>query len=565
VLVAVDEDAQALRNVETELCDRYARHYRVVCLQSPAEALTRLAGFAAHDDPVALVLAGHDLAGMSGTELLESARRLHPQARRGLLMPWGHIGDRATGEMIFESITRGWIDHYVIRPSGSPDELFHQAITGLLAEWAEARRSSPYTIRVVGESWSGRAYELRNVLGRCAMPHAFSLADSADGRALVAQAGEGVKLPIVALPDGTFLSDPSNADLARAAGSPVHPERMQFDLVIVGAGPAGLSAAVYGASEGFSTLVVDEGALGGQATLSPLIRNYLGFPRGVSGRRLAQQAYEQAWVFGANFAFMQEATGLEREDDGLFVSLSGGGRVQTRAVVLATGVSYRRLEIPEIEELNGAGVYYGGPAAEAPAMAGRDVYVLGGANSAGQAALHLARYARSVTLVVRARSLSEGMSHYLVREVEAARRLNVRLGTQIVGGGGDGRLEHLVLREQRDGTQQTVPTDALFLMIGGRPHTGWLPPGIERDERGFVLTGTDLSGSRSWPLARRPFLLESSVPGVLAVGDVRHGSAKRVASAVGEGSVAVQLLHSLFAMDRLHPRGRPREPAVTAR
>ncbi len=348
--------------MEAELRDRYARHYQVVCLRSPAEALARLEGFAAQGEPVALVLAGQELAGMSGTELLDSARRLHPQARRGLLMPWGHVGDRATGETIFEAIARGWIDHYVIRPSGSPDELFHQAITGLLAEWAEARRSSPYTIRVVGESWSGRAYELRNVLGRCALPHTFCLADSADGRALVAAAGEGVKFPVVALPDGRFLSDPSNADLARAAGSPVHPERMQFDLVIVGAGRAGLSAAVYGASEGFSTLVVDEGALGGQATLSPLIRNYLGFPRGVSGRRLAQQAYEQAWVFGANFAFMQEATGLQREDDGLFVSLSGGGRVRTRAVVLATGVSYRRLDIPQIEELNGAGVYYGGPA-----------------------------------------------------------------------------------------------------------------------------------------------------------------------------------------------------------
>jgi thioredoxin reductase (NADPH) len=563
VLVAVDEDAGALGEVEAELRDRYARHYQVVCLRSPTTALARLEEFAARGEPVALVLAAQELAGMSGTELLESARRLHPQARRGLLMPWGHVGDRATGEAIFESIARGWIDHYVIRPSGSPDELFHQAITGLLAEWAETRRSSPYTIRVVGESWAGRAYELRNVLGRCALPHTFCLADSADGRALVAAAGEGVRFPIVALPDGRFLSDPTNADLALAAGSPVHPERMQFDLVIVGAGPAGLSAAVYGASEGFSTLVVDEGALGGQATLSPLIRNYLGFPRGVSGRRLAQQAYEQAWVFGANFAFMQKATGLQREGDGLFVSLSGGGRVRTRAVVLATGVSYRRLDIPEIEELNGAGVYYGGPASEAPAMTGRDVYVLGGANSAGQAALHLTRYARSVTLVVRAGSLAEGMSHYLVREVEAAPKLNVRLGTQIVGGGGDGWLERLVLRDQRDGTEQTVRTDALFLMIGGHPHTGWLPPGIKRDTRGFVLTGTDLPASRSWPLDRRPFLLESSMPGVLAVGDVRHGSAKRVASAVGEGSVAVQLLHGLFAMDRLHPHGRPRDPVVT--
>ncbi len=381
----------------------------------------------------------------------------------------------------------------------------------------------------------------------------------------MAQAGEEAKLPIVAFPDGTLLSDPSNSDLASAAGSPVNPERMRFDLVIVGAGPAGLSAAVYGASEGFSTLVVDEGGLGGQATSSPLIRNYLGFPRGVSGRRLALQAYEQAWVFGANFAFMQRVTDLRRQPDGIFVTLSGSGRLRTRAVLLATGVSYRRLGIPGIEALNGAGVFYGGPASEAPAVVGQDVYVLGGANSAGQAALHLARYARRVTLLVRAQSLGAGMSHYLVRQVKATPNLRVRLGTEIVGGGGDGWLEHLVLADRLQGGEETVDADALFLMIGGHPHTEWLPPGVERDDQGFVLTGTDLRGDHTWPLARSPLLLETSLPGILAAGDVRHGSAKRVASAVGEGSVAVQLLHSLFAAGRVHPRGRPEEPAVVTR
>jgi thioredoxin reductase (NADPH) len=337
---------------------------------------------------------------------------------------------------------------------------------------------------------------------------------------------------------------------------------MHFDLVIVGAGPAGLSAAVYGASEGFSTLVVDEGGLGGQATSSPLIRNYLGFPGGVSGRRLALQAYEQAWVFGANFAFMQKVTDLRREPDGIFVTLSGSGRLRTRAVLLATGVSYRRLGLPEIEALNGAGVFYGGPASEAPAVAGRDVYVLGGANSAGQAALHLARYARCVTLVIRAQTLGAGMSHYLVCQVNATPNVRVRLGTEIVGGGGDGWLEHLVLADRLQGGEETVDADALFLMIGGNPHTQWLPSEVKRDDQGFVLTGTDLPDDRTWPLARSPFLLETSMPRVFAAGDVRHGSAKRVASAVGEGSVAVQLLHNLFAADRLHPRGRPKEPAV---
>jgi len=559
VLVAVDEDAETLRDVERELRDRYARHYRVMCIRSPHEARARLEELAAAGDQVALILAGQWLSGMTGSELLDDARHLHPHAKRSLLIAWGAWGNPATGEAIFDSIAHGRIDHYVLRPSASPDELFHQAISGMLLEWAEAQRASPYTIYVVGESWSGRAYELRNLLGRCAIPHSFCLADTTEGRALVAKAGDGARLPLVAFPDGTVLTDPTNAELARAAGSPVDPEQMVFDLVIIGAGPAGLSAAVYGASEGFSTLVVDEGGLGGQATSSAQIRNYLGFPRGVSGRRLARHAYEQAWVFGAKFAFMQKATHLRCEDNGLLVNLSDSGRVRARAVLLATGARYRRLGVDALEALNGAGVFYGGATSEAPIMSGQDVYVLGGANSAAQAALYLARYARRVTLVARGQSLAARISHYLVRQVEAAPRLEVRLGTDIVGGGGDGWLEHLVLRDCADGTEETVPADGLFLMIGARPHTNWLPAAIARDAQGFVLAGTDLRDEHAWPLDRDPFLLETSMPGVFAAGDARHGSVKRVASAVGEGSVAIQLLHRLFAADRLHPRGRAME------
>ena len=562
VLVAVDEDADALRDVERELRDRYARHYRVVCLQSPQAALGHLEELAAAGDEVALVLAGQWLSEMTGSELLEEAGRLHPHAKRALLIAWGQWGDRATGEAIFEAIGEARIDHYVLRPAASPDELFHQSISGFLLDWADSRLTSPHTVYVVGESWSGRAYELRELLGRCALPHSFCLADSDDGRQLAAHAGKDAKFPLVIFPDGTVLTNPSNAQMAKAAGSPVNPEREDFDLVIVGAGPAGLSAAVYGASEGFSTLVVDEGGLGGQATYSSLIRNYLGFPPGISGRRLAQKAYDQAWLFGAKFAFMQRVTGLAREHDRLFVSLSDSGRVRGRAVLLATGVSYRRLEVPALEALNGAGVFYGGPASEAPAMAGREVYVLGGANSAGQAALHLARYARRVTLVVRAGSLGAGMSHYLVRQVQAAPNVQVRLGTEIVGGGGDGRLEHLVLRDRAGGGEETVEADGLFLMIGARPHTEWLPPEVGQDDRGFILTGTDLRDPETWPLDRDPFLLETSMPGVFAAGDARHGSVKRVASAVGEGSIAIQALHGLFVADRLQPRGRATEPAV---
>ncbi len=320
--------------------------------------------------------------------------------------------------------------------------------------------------------------------------------------------------------------------------------------MIVGAGPAGLSAAVYGASEGLDTLVVDEGGIGGQATSSSLIRNYLGFPGGISGRRLAEQAYEQAWVFGANFTFMRRVAALDRCNDRFRLTLSDGRLVSARAVVLAMGAAYRRLGVPALEALNGAGVFYGGPTSEAPAMVGRDAYVVGGGNSAGQAALHLADYARRVTLVVRAESLSAGMSHYLVRELEAAPNAEVRAGTEVVEGGGEGRLEYLELRDADTGERRTVAADGLFVLIGARPRTEWLPAEIARDQHGFLLTGADLRADHRWPLERRPSLLETSMPGVFASGDVRHGSVKRVASAVGEGSIAIQLIHSLLAADQ---------------
>ncbi len=560
--MVADADRGTLAEVERELRDRYARHYRVVCLRSAPEALARLVEFAADGTQVALVLTRRGLSDATGIDLLDEARRLHPHAKRGLLVEWRGWGDEATGEEIFDSVAHGRIDHYVLQPGEPPDELFHQAISSLLLEWSEAHRAYPYTIQLVGESWSGRAYELREVLERCAIPHSFCLADSDRGRAVVALAGERARLPIIAFPDGNLLIDPSNAEIAMATGSPLVPDRADFDLVIVGAGPAGLSAAVYGASEGFSTLVVDQGGLGGQATSSSLIRNYLGFPSGISGRRLAQRAYEQAWVFGANFAFMQRVTDVRPDGDGLVVDLSESGRVHARAVLLTTGARYRRLGVPELEALNGAGVFYGGTTTEAPSMSGSDVYVLGGANSAGQATLHLARYARRVTLVVRARSLGAGMSHYLVRQVEATPNVQVRLETEIVGGGGDGWLDHLVLRDHSNGGEETVYADGLFLMIGAHPHTDWLPDEVRRDGGGFVLTGGDLTRDGGWPLDRNPYPLESSLPRVFAAGDVRHGSVKRVAAAVGEGSAAIQVLHRLFVDDRLHPRGRRPQPTV---
>jgi thioredoxin reductase (NADPH) len=557
VVLAVDVDQASLGEVERELRERYERDYRVLTADSSRAALARLDEVAASGEDIALVLTAQWLDEMSGSEVLARVRALDPYAQRGLLIDWASWGDGRTGEAIFRGMSRRQIDYYVVRPSCAPDEMFHQAVTSFLLEWAHARRSAPHTIHVIGESWTGRAYELRQVLGRCALPHTFTLADSDEARDLLAdaQADGEEPLPLVVFPNGEVLSNPTNAEIAAAAGATVDPQRSEFDLVIVGAGPAGLSAAVYGASEGFRTLVVDEGGIGGQATSSSLIRNYLGFPRGVSGRRLAEQAYEQAWVFGAQFALMHQALDLRRDGEHIFVSLSDGAIVRARAVLIASGATYRRLPVPELDHLTGAGVFYGGPASEAPGMAGLDVFVVGGANSAGQAALHLADYARRVTLVVRKERLDFGMSDYLVRQVEEAPNIEVRPRTEVTGGGGGEWLEHLELREA-GGAAETVAADALFLMIGADPNTDWLPDEVLREAGGFLVTGEAARRNGDWPLDRDPFTLETSVPGVFAAGDVRSGSMSRVASAVGEGSVTVRMVHELFAAERLTPLRR---------
>ncbi len=546
--MAADDDTAALAEMATELHGRYGRDYRVICTPAADEAGAELSRLADLGEEVALVLAAPSIGGTTGGELFDRARALHPHAKRGLVVPWRAWADQATAETIFDSMALGRIDYYVLKPSASPDEVFHQAVTSFLVEWTRARRLSPHTIHVVGEEWAGRAYELRETLHRCALPHAFCLADSEKGRSLLAGGGERVNLPAIVLPNGEILANPSNKEIAEAAGAPVALESDEFDALVIGAGPAGLSAAVYASSEGLRTLVVDEGGVGGQATSSSLIRNYLGFPHGVSGTRLSERAYEQAWVLGAEFLFMHRAEQLERDGERLAVTLSTGERIRARAVVLATGASYRRLGVPSLETLAGAGVFYGGAESEAHAMAGREAYVLGGANSAGQAALHLARFARRVTLVARGQSLAAGMSHYLVREIEATPKIEVRTATEVVGGGGDGHLEHLVLRQ--GDAEETVAADGLFVLIGARPHTDWLPDAIARDRHGFLLTGSHIPEERRISLERDPLSLETSMARVLAVGDVRHGSACRVASAVGEGSAAVQLLHSLFGSER---------------
>jgi thioredoxin reductase (NADPH) len=563
-ILAVEQDPAVLATVESQLTRRYDRDYRIACLGEPREARGKLEEMREAGVEVALVLIGQAPRGGTRDELFDLVRQMHPHAKRALLVAPDAWMDPRTAAAIRTSMALGRIDYYLVRPAPAHDEVFHAAVSEFLLEWARERRLVPQTIHVVGETWSGRAYELRDTLERCATPHAFCLADSEEGRKLVAKAGPKAKLPLMVLPDGRVLDDPTNAEIAEAAGAPSRLEHEKYDVVIVGAGPAGLSAAVYGASDGLRTLVVDSGGIGGQAGSSSLIRNYLGFSRGVSGGRLAAEAYEQAASFGASFLFMHRVTELARSGSSYDVSLSDGRSVEAGTVLIATGASYRRLGIPALEALEGAGVFYGGASSEAPSLAGKDVYVVGGGNSAGQAALHLARYARRVTVTVRAGSLDAGMSRYLVRAVEAAPNIEVQTATAVVGGGGEGHLAELVLQAGATEERSTVEADALFVLIGARPQTGWLPAELARDEHGFLFTGEDLARG-DWPLERRPLSLETSMPNILAAGDVRHGSVKRVAAGVGEGSTAVQMVHQLLAAGDSPTPGAEDAPGLRSR
>ena len=530
VLLAVDDKAEALNNIGHELHKRYGDDYRVICEFSAEAGMKRLRKLERAGEEVALVLADQWMPGTSGTEFLTRVREVYPTAKRTLLVEWG---DRTAPKPILQAMSLGRIDYYVNKPWSLPDERFHKVISEFLYDWAREHGPKFEEIRVVGERWSPRSHELRDLLGRNGVLHTFYPADSEEGLELLARTEQtSARLPVVVLFDGQVLVEPSNADIADACGAnPSMDQIPSFDLVVIGAGPTGLAAAVYGASEGLDTLVVEGEAVGGQAGSSSLIRNYLGFPQGISGAELAEQAAEQAWLFGATFAYMTHATELRRAGDELVVSLSCGNDVTTLAVIVATGASYRRLDIPSLEALQGAGVFYGAAVTEAQAMKGQEVYIVGAGNSAGQAAIHLSKYASRATLLVRGDSLTTSMSEYLIKEIEATENIEVRLDTRVIDGGGEGRLERLVLEDPLSGRTETVPATGLFVLIGAQPHTGWLPEEIERDEQGFVFTGRDLQSygrpRHGWHLGRRPLPLETSMPGVFAAGDARHGSVKR--------------------------------------
>jgi thioredoxin reductase (NADPH) len=543
-------DSDSDRHVEQELRRRYGVDYDIVTSRSAREALADLDSMRAAGQQVAIVLADQSLADLEAPEFFGTAARLYPDAKRGLLVDWGAWGDAAVSGRIQHLIGLGRIHYYVLKPWRTRDEYFHRTITEFLLEWERAASPAPREVTIVGDPASRRVHEMSSLLVRNGVPHARHAPDSQEGRRILAEAGAAADRPIVVVHGGGVLVDPTNAELVAAYGVRTQLAGLtEVDVLIVGSGPAGLAAAVYASSEGLTALVVEAESIGGQAASSSLIRNYLGFSRGISGAELAQRAYQQAWVFGARFLLAQSVVALRPIDGGYAVALSGGDEVRAQSIILATGVSYRRLDVPDVEALTGAGVFYGASVSEAQALTGSDAYVVGGGNSAGQAAMYLSRYARSVTILVRGETLANSMSSYLTEQIAAAGTIDVRYRTEVVEARGEGHLERLVLLDRGTGQRDEVPAAGLFLLIGARPRTDWLPAGIARDPWGFILTGSDVPdepGSVE-PLQRPRLMLETSLPRVFAVGDVRSRSVKRVASAVGEGSVVIAQVHEALA------------------
>lgn len=542
VLLAVDDDRGVLRAVEADLRARYGDGYRILGAASGEEALDVLRRLRLRDDPVALLLVDQRMPGMNGVELLEHSRELYPDAKRALLTAY------ADTEAAIKAINAADVDYYLLKPWHPPEERLYPVLDDLLETWRPPQPTAD--LRVIGHRWSRSSHDLRDFLARNLVPyHWMDVELDPQARRLLELAGvDGSRLPVVVLGDGTALVEPSAEELAQRIGLRVHAERTTYDLVIVGAGPAGLAAGVYGASEGLSTLIVEQTAPGGQAGTSSRIENYLGFPRGLSGADLTARARQQALRLGAEILTPVEAAQVIRKDPYRLLRLSDGSEPTTSALLIATGVTYRTLDLPGAEALTGAGIYYSSGRQEALAHKGEDVYVLGGGNSAGQAAMFLSQFAASVTILVRSESLAESMSRYLIDQLEATENIRVCYRTRVVGAAGDGRLEALTITDDAAGKTETVAAGALFIFIGMAPHTDWVADLVERDPYGFIYSGADLGPHPpGWTLDRLPLPLETSAPGVFVAGDVRFGSVKRVASAVGEGAMAVRFIHQHLA------------------
>jgi thioredoxin reductase (NADPH) len=546
-IVVVGRDAGERETLYEELTKRYGADYLIVACDEPAELETRVRDLLAAGTPVALVIGVVGEADPDGIEVLARIRAIDPTTSRVAAVHWGEWD---TARPIFDAITMGQVNHWVTCPVQSPDEEFHESVTRFLSEWSNERGGGFEAVQIIGEQWSARSEELRDAFSQNGIPIGFYDAGTDRGRQILRELGlESPELPVIVLRFGgqrSALVNPSDLEIAEAFGlmTPIPAEEV-FDVAVVGAGPAGLAAAVNASSEGLRTVVVERRAIGGQAGTSSMIRNYPGFAQGVSGAKLAFEAYQQAWFFGTTFLFARHVESLSRADGYYRVRLSDGGTLTARSVVVTTGVTYRRLGLPTLEDLQGRGVFYGPGVSEAPAMRGRRVFVVGGGNSAGQAAMHLAKWAGQVTVLVRAGSLADSMSDYLIREIDAAPNIEVIHGVQVVDGTGTDHLESLVLEDRRTRTRRTVAADALFVLIGSQPQTDWFGEDLACDQWGFILTGPDLlsePGGR-WPASRPPLLHETSLPGVFAAGDVRRGSVKRVASAVGEGAITIPMVH----------------------
>jgi thioredoxin reductase len=551
-IVIVSHESGTREILHREMSKRYGGDYQIVTCGQPAELAAWMRDLRAAGLPVALVIGRVGVQDPDGIGVLATVRDIDPAALRVAAVDWG---DWQSVRSVFDAVTLGTLDHWVNRPVQAPAEEFHRSITEFLREWSSQRGGGFEAAQVIGERWSARSQELRDLFARHRVPAGFYDAASGHGRQMLHELGlHSPELPVVMLrfaAKRSTLVNPSNQQIADAFGvmTPISPGEV-FDVAVVGAGPAGLAAAVGASSEGLSTVVVEHEAVGGQAGTSSMIRNYPGFSQGISGAMLAQESWQQAWAFGTTFVYMRQATSLSAHAGRYQLRLSDGAVLSARSVIIATGVTYRRLGIPALEELQGRGVFYGTAASEAPAMRGRDVFVAGGGNSAGQAALHLAKWARQVTILVRAPSLAASMSDYLIRQIGAAPNVDIRYRVQVAGGTGTGHLQSLVLQDTASGKQRTVPADALFVLIGAQPRTQWLGRAT-RDRWGFILTGPDLPGPAPAParrlVGRPPLPLETSLPGVFAAGDVRRGSVKRVASAVGEGAATIPLVHRYLA------------------
>ncbi len=537
MILLVDDEAQPLRELREAIERRFGADYRVVAHASARAALADLRRIKDEGGEVALVIADQWMPEMTGRELLETAHGLDRSARRSLLVSWG---DKGAQQMILEGCAFGQLDNYLLKPWSPAEVHLYPYLSEFLAEWTRECRPQLEIVKLVGDEAAARTRELRELLERNGIPHNFYDASSAIGRRRLEDTGcLGAPLPVVILLGGRVLADPTNAELHDALGRSDLDE-LQVDVAIVGAGPAGLAAAVYTASEGLATRVIEGEAIGGQAGTSSLIRNYLGFPRGISGADLAQRAWHQAWLFGTKFVFARACTSLRAVGEHKVLGVEGGLEISARAVVIATGASYRRLPVAGADRFTNMGLFYTAMT-DQRVMRGREAWVVGGGNSAGQAAVHLARHARKVNLLVRGDSLEAGMSDYLAREIRHHPNLAGRLRTEIVAVEGARALERITVRDRARDTTETVPAESVFVMIGASPHTDWLEGVVERDRHGFLRTGGDVDRAR-WPLSRAPARFETSMPGVFAAGDVRAGSSKRLASAVGEGAVAAQLV-----------------------